>query len=77
MCEAEVRHEVDRTHSVGEIRRKIEVSTPLTPTPGHLLFFVVVRKRSVFLESECVVHVETWSQRESRLNFLHPQVRTL
>ena len=38
---AEVHDEVDKPRSVGEIRSQlevsVEVSTPLTPTPDHLL----------------------------------------
>ncbi len=30
--DAEVNDDVDRPHSVGEIRSQLEVSTPLTPT---------------------------------------------
>ena len=66
---AEIQYEVDRSRSVRQVSRQRDVSTPLTPAPGHLLclYLVAVRKRSAscsttqlcaFLAPECAVQVD-------------------
>ena len=70
--DVEVHDEVDRPHSVSEIRIHLEVSTPLTrllttcwSLPSscteevHQLFNEHTTSRVLVLE--CVVHVVTWS----------------
>jgi len=59
--DAGVHDEVDRSHSVGEMSHRFDVSAPLTPAPGHLDFLqsvltlVVVWKRSVIELLNCQV----------------------
>ena len=37
VCDAQIQYEVDRTHNVRQINHQLDVSTPLTPAPVHLL----------------------------------------
>ena len=77
VCNAQVQYEVDRPHSVRQISLQLDVSTPLTPAPVHLLclYLGACAKRSAscstiksfaFLTPECAVHVATWSPRVYR-----------